>query len=132
MLNHFRVRADGTLGSIARLWVSSLVGRRFRESFPFGTPVGNVTGPSITGLFATLTGLEALWLATAPFRRCLMRRVCGGCVTFLSIRMETLTLTEDDQWFKAVAMVELSLRPCLLAVWFDHDLALYLNSTKGN
>jgi len=122
----------GGLGTLARWGASGFVARHWGETFPLGTLVVNVSGSFIIGLFATLTGPEGRLLAPASFRQFFMLGVCGGYTTFSSFSLQTLTLAEDNQWFKAGANAVLSLVLCLAAVWLGHALALYLNSTKGN
>jgi len=46
--------------------------------------------------------------------------------------LQTLTLAQDGEWFKAGANCVLSLVLCLLGVWLGHILALEINSLRGN
>lgn len=132
MLNALLIFVGGGLGTLARWGLSGLVARHWGETFPLGTLIVNVTGSFIIGLFATLTGPEGRFLAPASLRQFFMLGVCGGYTTFSSFSLQTLTLAEDNQWFKAGANAVLSLVLCLVAVWLGHALALYVNSTKGN
>lgn len=122
----------GGLGTLARWsfggWVAHAVGERF----PWGTVLVNVTGCFVIGLFATATGPEGRWLASASFRQFFMLGVCGGYTTFSSFSLQTLNLAEEGQWFRAGANVVLSVALCLLGVWLGHILALGLNAMKGN
>ena len=60
-----------------------------------------------------------------------MLGICGGYTTFSSFSLQTLTLAQDGEWFKAGANAVLSLVLCLAGVWLGHILAMQLNSTKG-
>ena len=122
----------GGLGSVARWGASGFIARHWGETFPWGTLAINVTGSFIIGLFATLTGPEGRWLAPVSFRQFFMVGICGGYTTFSSFSLQTLTLAEDGQWFKAGANAVLSMTLCLVAVWLGHLLAVYLSSPKGS
>ncbi len=132
MLNALWIFMGGGLGTLARWGLSGFVARRWGETFPLGTLVINVSGSFVIGLFAGLTGPDGRWLAPPSFRQFFMLGICGGYSTFSSFSLQTLTLAEDNQWFKAGANVVLSLVLCLTAVWLGHALAFYLNSSKGN
>ena len=132
MLNAVYLFIGGGLGTLARWGASGFVARHWGETFPFGTLFVNVSGSFIIGLFAGLTGSEGRWLASPALRQFFMLGICGGYTTFSSFSLQTLTLAEDNQWFKAGANAVLSLVFCLLAVWLGHVFALYVNSTKGH
>jgi CrcB protein len=132
MLNALWIFIGGGLGTLGRWGLSGFVARNWGETFPLGTLVINITGSFIIGLFAGLTGPDGRWLAPPSFRQFFMIGICGGYTTFSSFSLQTLTLAEDNQWFRAGANVVLSLVLCLVAVWLGDALAQYLNSTKGN
>jgi fluoride exporter len=60
-----------------------------------------------------------------------MLGVCGGYTTFSSFSIQTLTLAEDGEWFRAGANAVLSPALCLVGVWLGHVLAMELNAMKG-
>ena len=132
MLNALWIFIGGGTGTLTRWGLSGFVARNWGETFPLGTLIINVTGSFVIGLFAGLTGPEGRWLAPPSFRQFFMIGICGGYTTFSSFSLQTLTLAEDNQWFKAGANVVFSVILCLVAVWLGHTLAFYLNSTKGS
>jgi len=71
-------------------------------------------------------------MAPASFRQFFMLGICGGYTTFSSFSLQTLSLAEDGEWFKAGGNAVLSLVLCLVGVWLGHVLALELNSMKGS
>lgn len=132
MWNVLWIFVGGGLGSLARWWVSGWVANSIGQTFPWGTLLVNISGSFVIGLFATVTGPEGRWLASASFRQFFMVGICGGYTTFSSFSLQTLTLAEDGEWFKAAANCVLSLVLCLIGVWLGHVLAMQINSIKGH
>jgi len=132
MWNALWIFVGGGLGSLARWGVSGLIADKFGETFPWGTFVVNVTGCFVIGLFATATGVEGRWLASATFRQFFMLGICGGYTTFSSFSLQTLNLVQEGEWFRAGANTVLSVALCLVGVWLGHLLAVELNTMKGN
>ena len=130
-MSYLWIFIGGGLGSIARFAGSGLIARLFGETFPWGTLLVNISGSFAIGLFASLTSPEGRWLVAPSIRQFFMIGICGGYTTFSSFSLQTLTLAEEGQWFKAGANAVLSLTLCLLAVWLGHILALAFNSIKG-
>src|SRR5690242_14089978 len=74
----------GGLGSLARWGMSGWIATAFGETFPWGTIIVNISGCFVIGVFATITGPEGRWLASATFRQFFMLGICGGYTTFSS------------------------------------------------
>jgi len=129
MWNALWIFIGGGLGSLARWGFSGWIANAFGQTFPWGTLFVNVSGSFVIGLFATVSGPEGRWLAPATFRQFFMLGVCGGYTTFSSFSLQTLTLAEDGEWFRAAANSVLSLVLCLMGVWLGHLLGSILNST---
>ena len=132
MLNALWIFMGGGLGTLARWGLSGFVARHWGETFPVGTLVINVTGSFVIGLFAGLTGPDGRWLASPSFRQFFMLGICGGYTTFSSFSLQTLSLAQEEQWFRAGANVVLSVVLCLAAVGLGNALAQFLSSTRGN
>jgi CrcB protein len=128
MWNALWIFAGGGLGSVARWAFSGVIARTVGETFPWGTLVVNITGSFVIGLFFTLTEPGGRWLVRASFREFFMLGICGGYTTFSSFSLQTLSLAEDGQWFKAAANCVLSLVLCLAGVWLGHLLAAAINA----
>jgi CrcB protein len=129
-LTYLLVALGGALGSMARFWVGGVVGARFGETFPWGTILINITGSFVIGVIFSLTDTGGRWLAPPNTRVFLMTGICGGYTTFSSFSLQTLTLAQRGEWFKAGANCVLSLALCLVAVWLGSALAMRINSLK--
>jgi CrcB protein len=121
----------GGLGSLARWGASWAVANRIGGTFPWGTLIVNVTGCFIIGLFSTLTGPDGRVVARDTFRQFFMIGICGGYTTFSSFSLQTLSLAQNGEWFKAGANTVASVGLCLVGVWLGHAVAMSLNSVKG-
>jgi CrcB protein len=126
-LDYVLVAGGGAIGSVARYWLSGFVGRRFSETFPWGTLIVNVTGCLAIGFFATFTGTEGRVFVRPEWRLAFMTGICGGYTTFSSFSLQTLNLGLEGDWLRAGANVILSVALCLAAVWIGHLGAAVLN-----
>lgn len=120
------------LGGMARYWSSGLVAVQFGESFPFGTLFVNVLGSFLIGVIATLTAPDGRLFVGTEMRQFLMLGILGGYTTFSSFSVETLELMRGGEWFRAGALVILSVALCLLAVWLGHAAAVVFNQLRGS
>ena len=132
MWNALWIFIGGGLGSLGRWWFSGWIANTVGQTFPWGTLLVNVSGSFVIGLFSTITGPQGRWLASSAFRQFFMLGICGGYTTFSSFSLQTLTLAEDGEWFKAGANCILSFALCLLGVWFGHIVAVQVNGMKGH
>src|SRR5438105_14379250 len=99
MLNYFLISLGGAIGTAARFCISGLGAQRFRQTFPFGPLVVNVTGSFFIGMFAALTDPDGRWLVSPTFRQFFMIGICGGYTTFSSFSLQTLALAQEGEWF---------------------------------
>jgi CrcB protein len=113
----------GAIGGPARFLVSGLIGRRFGETFPWGTLAVNVSGAFAIGLLST-TLLRA---AAGPAWVFAVTGVLGSYTTVSSFSLQTLALAREGQLRLAALHAASSLAACLVAVavgaWLG-DLAL--------
>jgi CrcB protein len=116
MLNYVMVAIGGALGSMARLWISTLVAARVTETFPLGTLVVNVTGSFLIGLLAGVFRSGA----SSTARAFLMTGICGGYTTFSSFSLQNLQLLENGNYYYAGLNTALSLLLCMVGVWIGY------------
>jgi fluoride exporter len=127
MLSYLLIGIGGAIGSVVRFWVSGLIATRFGQTFPLGTLVVNVTGSFVIGLFAALSEPEGRWLINPSLRQFFMIGICGGYTTFSSFSLQTLTLVQEGEWFRAVMNSIASFALCLFAVWLGYLVITLIN-----
>jgi CrcB protein len=127
MFNYIMVAIGGALGSVARLWISTLVAQRFGEIFPIGTLLVNVTGSFLMGFLAAFA--KSGQIATSA-RAFLMIGICGGYTTFSSFSLQNLQLLQSGKYYYAALNAALSLVLCLIAVWLGLILGTALHTSK--
>jgi CrcB protein len=132
MTLYLLIALGGALGSVARFWLSSVIGNLFSATFPWGTLIVNVTGSFAIGFFATFTGPDGRFFASGNTRQFFMTGICGGYTTFSSFSLQTLNLARDGEWLQAGANTVGSVVTCLVAVWLGHLAAASLNQLKGH
>ena len=131
MLAYLWIAIGGALGSVGRFWLSGVIGRRFGETFPWGTLLVNVSGSFAIGLLAALAEPGGRRFISPTGRQFLMYGVCGGYTTFSSFSVQTLELLRDGDWLKAGANAAGSVILCLVAVWLGYALGAGFSAGKG-
>ena len=86
------VAGGGAAGSVARFWLSGIVGKRWGDNLPFGTIAVNILGCLAIGFFATVTSPDGRWFVRPEWRLAFMTGVCGGFTTFSAFSLQTLDL----------------------------------------
>jgi len=132
VVTYLWIALGGALGSMARFGCSSLIANWFGQTFPLGTLAINVLGSFIIGFFATLTGPDGRVLVSGDIRQFVMVGICGGYTTFSSFSLQTLTLAQDGEFFRAGLNVTASVMLCLFSVWLGYVAAAGLNAVKGS
>ena len=131
MLAYLWIALGGALGSVGRFWFSGVIGRRFGETFPWGTLLVNVSGSFAIGLLAALAEPGGRRFISPSGRLFLMYGICGGYTTFSSFSVQTLELLRDGDWFKAGANAAGSMVLCLVAVWLGYAFGAGFSAGKG-
>jgi len=106
----------GMIGSVWRFWLSSLIARRFGETFPFGTLAVNIVASVLLGLLSGfLAHLADPHLATA-LQQLVAIGVCGGLSTFSSFSLQTWNLLLERRWLVAIINMLVSTALCYAGV----------------
>ena len=105
----------GLVGTLFRYWVSGFVGRRYGESFPWGTMAVNLVGCFLAGVVFYFAEERSLLSPTA--RTVIMIGLLGGFTTFSSYGLQTFTLLRDGEFGLATLNVAVSNVLGLLLVW---------------
>lgn len=109
MFHFLLICLGAALGGTARFFLSGFVGRRFGETFPWGTMVVNVTGAFMIGVIADAIvryDMPAIWAF-------LVTGCLGSYTTVSSFSLQTLALVREGDWRRAGGNVLLSLFLCL-------------------
>ena len=88
----------GTLGTLARYWLSGAVYVFLGRDFPWGTWAVNISGCFLFGLVWVLT--DERGLIPAQGRVVLLVGFMGAFTTFSTLIFESAELLRDDQWIK--------------------------------
>ena len=105
----------GLVGTLVRYWLSTVVARRYGETFPWGTLAVNLIGSFLAGAIYHL-GEERLLLSPA-MRTIILIGLLGGFTTFSSYGLQTFTLLREGQIGLATLNVAVSNVLGLLLVW---------------
>jgi CrcB protein len=93
----------GGIGSIARLFVASLVGKQIGTAFPWGTLAVNLIGALVIGLLIEVMAFR--WSVTENLRYLLVTGFVGGFTTFSAFSLETAAMCIRGDWVMATAYV---------------------------
>ncbi|MFA5118175.1 MAG: fluoride efflux transporter CrcB [Candidatus Omnitrophota bacterium] len=96
----------GSLGTVARYFISNATYQLFGSGFPYGTLTVNLLGCFIMGLLAALSDYKLLLGPSA--RLLLMIGFCGAFTTFSTLIFETNNLIKDGQDLRALANIMVS------------------------
>ncbi len=114
----------GFIGTLGRYWLSGIVGRRYSETFPFGTLTVNLVGCFIIGLLFYL--MQERYLVNENVRSIVLIGLIGGFTTFSSLGLQTFTLLRDNEIALAALNIVASNVLGLLLVWAGYTLAKVL------
>jgi CrcB protein len=85
----------------------------------------------VIGFFASLTGPGGRVMVTPDVRQFVMAGVCGGYTTFSAFSLQTLTLAQHGEVFRAGLNVGASVTLCLVAVWLGYLAAAVINPARA-
>lgn len=115
----------GALGTLARYWLSGLVQRHTRETFPAGTLVVNLVGCFFIGLVMALVREQQLLGPEA--RVVIVVGLLGGFTTFSAFGYETLELIRGGSLGLAGLNIAGNVVAGLVAVWLGAGAARILS-----
>jgi CrcB protein len=130
MLAALWVAIGGTIGSVARFWLTEISAKLWGGDFPWGTVIANVTGSFLIGLVAALPIMGPRDLLGPMGRQFLMAGILGGYTTFSSFSLQTLTMMQHGHFGKAALNVAGSVVLCLAAVALGYALGAAVNSGR--
>src|SRR5206468_2011815 len=111
----FALAVAGALGTLVRYWLSGLVHRYCKETFPFGTLAVNLVGCLLIGLFMDLVREHQ---AFGPETRVvIVVGLLGGFTTFSAFGYETIELVRGGSLLLAALNVGGNVVVDLAAVW---------------
>ena len=111
----------GFLGTLARYGLSSLVARRYGETFPYGTFAVNALGCFLAGVLFYL--MYDRFLTSPTLRSVIFIGLLGGFTTFSAYGLQTFTLLRDGEISLALLYMGVSNVAGLFLVWAGYRLA---------
>ena len=109
------IALGGAFGGIGRVFVASVIERRFGDRFPWGTLAVNVSGSAVIGLAATLPVGGAAILADPAIRALVIIGFIGSYTTVSTFALQTYALGESGRWGVMATNMALSVSLCLIA-----------------
>lgn len=132
MFTYVWLALGGAIGTLLRYQINLFFTARLGEAMPWGTIFINITGSFAIGLFAALTEAGGRWPVPPDIRTFMLVGLCGGYTTFSSFSLQTLTLLQTGEIFRAIGNVVLSVVICILAVWAGFTLPAWLGRSMGH
>jgi len=116
MFNVFALGLAGALGTLARYWLTGLVHRFSKETFPLGTLVVNLLGCFCIGFVMYMVREHESF--TPETRVVVIVGLLGGFTTFSAFGYETLELVRGGALWLAALNVCGNVLLGTCAVWF--------------
>lgn len=120
-MHYLTAALGGAVGAVARYWLSNLVHTLAGRNFPWATLSVNVIGSFLMGVLVMF--MVERWAVAAEWRSLVLVGFLGAFTTFSTFSLETFTLLEHGEWFKALAYIAVSVIVCVFAVAAGMQLA---------
>ena len=117
LVSYFWVALGGSLGSMARYWMTQVVAQVVGETFPWGTLLVNILGSFVIGWFMPLPTSEGMRLFVTV-------GICGGFTTFSAFSIQTFNLLRDGENLLALAYIVASVLLSVTATVIGHHAAV--------
>lgn len=115
MTIYFSIALGGSIGAIARYWITTLVNQLSQTNYPLGTFLVNIAGSLLIGIFyvifAEKLSLDAQW------RSLVIVGFLGAMTTFSTFSLEALLLFEQGLYNTALLYVVSSVLLCVMATY---------------
>jgi len=113
----------GGVGSVLRWWIGRVVGDRYRDDFPLGTFLINVSGALVIGYLSVLFGVDWHDRYGTALNSGVLTGLLGGYTTFSSMQLEAAELAGKKRSGAAVFYLLLSVVVGFLAAWLGARIA---------
>ncbi len=115
MIHILAIGIGGALGALSRYWMVETVNQQLGRDFPYGTITVNIVGCLAAGFLSVLL-IEKLNLS-AEWRSALLVGFLGAFTTFSAFTMDTWSLIETGESFRALMNIIVTVTVCLTANW---------------
>ena len=112
---YFAIALGGSLGAVARFWVSSTTFKLLGVEFPYGTLAVNVLGSLLMGFLTVM--LINRFHVSDEIRFGVLAGFLGSFTTFSAFAMDTLYLMESGAMLKSIGYVLITVLFCVFGVW---------------
>ncbi len=116
MYPYVLVAVGGAIGSMLRYGIGIFVGSWWRDPFPLGTMLINISGSLVMGLFVGLMA-RALPAWQNDARLFFAVGVLGGFTTFSSFSLDAISMIERGDALPALLYLVLSVGGGFLGLW---------------
>lgn len=114
------VAVGGAIGACLRYFLMNHTHVLLGKDFPYGTLLVNVVGSFIIGaLYAWVNQQMDMQEHVRAF---LVVGILGSLTTFSTFSLDTITLVQTAQWFKAGVNIMLNVACCLCVTWIALQL----------
>lgn len=105
-MNYLLIFLGGGLGSVARFFTSSVIGKYSGINFPWGTLGVNLIGAFLIGLIVEILGLKLN--LPENWRFFLVTGFLGGFTTFSAFSLESSLMLSKGEYVNLIAYISLS------------------------
>lgn len=114
------VAFGGAVGACLRYFLTNHTHVLLGKDFPYGTLIVNVIGSFFIG--ALYTWVNQQLDMQEHVRAFVIVGILGSLTTFSTFSLDTITLVQSAQWFKAVINIMLNVACCLCVTWIALQL----------